>query len=38
MIGFAAVLTAIVVGWVIYEYLSPWGTNAKLREMENKDE
>jgi hypothetical protein len=31
-------LGGFVLGWLAYEYLSPWGTVRKLRDMEEKNE
>jgi hypothetical protein len=38
MTEFIIIITAMVIGWLIYEYLTPWGTVAKLKEMEDRNE
>ena len=32
------IIAGIVIGWLIWEYLTPWGTVAKLRDMEENNE
>lgn len=32
------ILTGMVIGWIIWEYLTPWGTVAKLKDMEDRNE
>ena len=38
MTAFGIILLGTVIGWIAYEYLTPWGTVAKLKEMEENDE
>jgi len=35
---FLIIVGGMVIGWLIWEYLTPWGTNAKLKEMEDRNE
>lgn len=38
MTALFVIIAAMVVGWLIWEYLTPWGTVAKLKEMEERNE
>ena len=35
MTAFFIIIGSIMLGWFFYEYCTPWGTVAKMKEMED---
>lgn len=38
MTAFCVILVSMVIGWLAYEYLTPWGTVAKQREQDGRND